>query len=262
MFFVFPFSWHPLCDHVVVPRHTSGDAVSVSYSIPESGYSSTSDYVLLTVELDRGSEEEVNNENIDLILRKMKYIIYSQSNISPLQVSVINSGGWFLLLILVFLIVIAMCRKHCCLRDGHQRLSYDDILESIQLQNPLLFNLHNDGAASSDDQKSVGLTPDELDKVSIVQIYQKRSFRLSRRRPHHHHHRHRGGESHHDHPRKYRACCICLFDYRDGEEIRTLKCNHYFHKKCVDIWFKKLSLFVQRVVTCCAMMVKLKQVTK
>ena len=204
----------------------------MSYPVPTSGYSATTDYVLLTVELDRGSEDEANNENT--ILRKMKYIIYSQSNISPLQVSVINSGGWFLLLILVFLIVVAMCRKHCCLRDSAQRLSYDDILESIQLQNPLLFNLHSDNAASSDDQKSVGLRSDELDKVSIVQIYHKRSFRLNRRRPSHH----RGGHHH----RKYRACCICLFDYRDGEEIRTLKCNHYFHKKCVDIWFKKLSL--------------------
>ncbi len=40
------------------------------------------------------------------------YIIYSQSNISYIQLSVINSGGWFLMLILVFLILIAMCRKH------------------------------------------------------------------------------------------------------------------------------------------------------
>jgi len=209
-----------------------GDAVSESYGVPENGYSAPTDYVLFTVELNRGgSGDDANNENNDFILSKMKYIIYSQSNISYLQVSVINSGGWFLLLILVFLIVVAMCRKHLCLRESSQRLSYNDILESIQLQNPLLFNLHSENAASSDDQKSVGLTSDELDKVSMVEIYRKKSFQLKRRKSHHERDRY--------HHRKYKNCCICLFDYRDGEPIRILKCNHYFHKKCVDIWFRK-----------------------
>ena len=38
----------------------------------------------------------------DGILPNIRYIIYSQANISYIQVAVMNSGGWFLLLILVF----------------------------------------------------------------------------------------------------------------------------------------------------------------
>ena len=36
-------------------------------------------------------------------------------------------------------------------------------------------------------------------------------------------------------------CGICLSDFKYGEEIRTLPCSkqHFFHKRCTDIWLKK-----------------------
>lgn len=176
-------------------------------------------------------ESSDNQQSINSILPNIKYIIYSQANISAIQVAVMNSGGWFLLLILVFLILIAMCRKHCCLRDNQQRLSYNDILENIQMQNPFLVP-NNDGAASSnaEDQKTMGVTEEELNSVSVIEIYHKKrskySFNLKLKRKK-------------DTTHKYKACCICLYDYRNGDKLRKLNCNHYFHQQCIDIWFKK-----------------------
>lgn len=38
------------------------------------------------------------------------------------------------------------------------------------------------------------------------------------------------------------SCLICYDKYETGEYKRILpKCNHYFHKKCVDKWLKKNS---------------------
>ena len=34
-------------------------------------------------------------------------------------------------------------------------------------------------------------------------------------------------------------CPICLDDFIESEYYRNLKCNHAFHKKCIDRWFKK-----------------------
>ena len=34
-------------------------------------------------------------------------------------------------------------------------------------------------------------------------------------------------------------CPICLDTLKVGEYSRTLDCNHTFHKKCIDRWFKK-----------------------
>jgi hypothetical protein len=33
-------------------------------------------------------------------------------------------------------------------------------------------------------------------------------------------------------------CCICLEQYYTNTYKRTLDCNHHFHKKCIDKWFR------------------------
>ncbi|KAF9574112.1 hypothetical protein EC968_007364 [Mortierella alpina] len=34
-------------------------------------------------------------------------------------------------------------------------------------------------------------------------------------------------------------CAICLFDFEDGDELRHLYCDHFFHRTCVDRWLVK-----------------------
>ena len=34
-------------------------------------------------------------------------------------------------------------------------------------------------------------------------------------------------------------CCICQEKFQGKDEIRTLGCNHYYHKGCIDKWLKK-----------------------
>lgn len=36
-------------------------------------------------------------------------------------------------------------------------------------------------------------------------------------------------------------CGICREEYKLNEYIRKLNCNHIFHKKCIDKWFKNNS---------------------
>ena len=36
-----------------------------------------------------------------------------------------------------------------------------------------------------------------------------------------------------------KQCGICLDDIKCNEWVRTLGCNHFFHKKCVDPWIVK-----------------------
>ncbi|KAF8377259.1 hypothetical protein HHK36_030634 [Tetracentron sinense] len=33
-------------------------------------------------------------------------------------------------------------------------------------------------------------------------------------------------------------CAVCLSEFQEGEKIRELKCNHIFHKDCLDKWLQ------------------------
>jgi hypothetical protein len=35
------------------------------------------------------------------------------------------------------------------------------------------------------------------------------------------------------------VCPICIEELKKGEYYRKLECNHVYHKKCIDSWFKK-----------------------
>jgi len=35
-----------------------------------------------------------------------------------------------------------------------------------------------------------------------------------------------------------KECPICFCDYKEDDDIYTLKCNHYFHKECIEKWVK------------------------
>ena len=32
-------------------------------------------------------------------------------------------------------------------------------------------------------------------------------------------------------------CCICLEEYKENDVLIKLKCNHMFHKECLEPWF-------------------------
>merc|ERR1712136_180121 len=36
-------------------------------------------------------------------------------------------------------------------------------------------------------------------------------------------------------------CSVCMSSFEDGEEIRTLLCQHVFHKECIDTWLGRKS---------------------
>jgi len=37
------------------------------------------------------------------------------------------------------------------------------------------------------------------------------------------------------------SCLVCLTEYEDNEELRTMPCLHFFHKKCIDKWLLERS---------------------
>lgn len=45
-----------------------------------------------------------------------------------------------------------------------------------------------------------------------------------------------GGSSSSSRPEEVEKCAICLGEYEDGEQVKTLPCFHVFHTECVDRW--------------------------
>ncbi len=37
------------------------------------------------------------------------------------------------------------------------------------------------------------------------------------------------------------ACTICLIEHNDDDEVRILRCKHFFHKECIDKWLNEHS---------------------
>ncbi|CAN0439219.1 unnamed protein product, partial [Discosporangium mesarthrocarpum] len=35
------------------------------------------------------------------------------------------------------------------------------------------------------------------------------------------------------------TCAICLCDMKEGEQMRVLPCNHFYHASCVDVWLRQ-----------------------
>jgi hypothetical protein len=33
-------------------------------------------------------------------------------------------------------------------------------------------------------------------------------------------------------------CAVCLNEYIKGDQLKGLKCKHYFHSECIDPWLK------------------------
>ena len=36
-----------------------------------------------------------------------------------------------------------------------------------------------------------------------------------------------------------KTCTVCCEEFKENEYKRTLRCDHVFHKKCIDKWFNK-----------------------
>ncbi|KAJ3321241.1 hypothetical protein HDV06_004466 [Boothiomyces sp. JEL0866] len=35
---------------------------------------------------------------------------------------------------------------------------------------------------------------------------------------------------------EHNQCCVCISEYENGQVLRQLGCNHYFHQACIDQW--------------------------
>ncbi|CAA0806400.1 RING-H2 finger protein ATL5 [Striga hermonthica] len=40
---------------------------------------------------------------------------------------------------------------------------------------------------------------------------------------------------------RHEECSVCLSLFEEGDEVRNLKCNHTFHKDCIDTWLQRES---------------------
>ena len=45
-------------------------------------------------------------------------------------------------------------------------------------------------------------------------------------------------------------CSICLVEFLDNDPIRSLRCQHIYHKNCIEIWIKEKILEIPKCPTC------------
>jgi E3 ubiquitin-protein ligase RHA2 len=34
-------------------------------------------------------------------------------------------------------------------------------------------------------------------------------------------------------------CCICLDEFKQGQELRELNCKHQYHRQCLESWLER-----------------------
>ena len=48
-----------------------------------------------------------------------------------------------------------------------------------------------------------------------------------------------GRQTEHEAEEEAEACSICLDDFVQGEEVKTLPCLHHYHTRCVGEWLRR-----------------------
>lgn len=66
------------------------------------------------------------------------------------------------------------------------------------------------------EEQSVGLDEEEIERIPVL-TYRKSSSRSN---------------SNDD------KCAVCLSEFNHGDQVKRLKCKHYFHVDCIDPWLK------------------------
>ena len=87
----------------------------------------------------------------------------------------------------------------------------------INILNDFIFIENDDNNDDNYDNVKIVLSDNEFNKLEIIN-YNENNFNL-----------------------KNKTCNICLDDFIKNEKIIRLKCDHYYHKKCIYSWLKKHS---------------------
>jgi hypothetical protein len=96
-------------------------------------------------------------------------------------------------------------------------LFQNDFSNYINILNDFIFIENDDDNYNNDDNIKIVMSENEFNKLEIID-YNEDKFNLENK-----------------------TCNICLDDFIKNEKIIKLKCNHYYHKKCIYSWLKKHS---------------------